>query len=173
MNPVRLLVTGAGGLLGEEIASVAAKHFDLRLHFHHQPDHFDPDTSFCGDLANRNHLESIAGKFRPHIIINCAALSDVDACETDPERSFRANIDAVKNLLDVFPAAHLIQLSTDYVFSEMDHRPLPYDEPIPLCVYGRHKLEAERLVLERSPESLIVRTNTMFGDPDKRNFLQV
>ena len=170
---MRLLVTGAGGRLGSRLAEAAAPAYQVYLHYHHLSDRgISPDTQ-AGDLSDTEHVHELAGTISPEIIINCAALADVDRCENEPEHSLSANVSAVKNLLERFPRAKFVQISTDYVFSGDDSYaaspPRPHDPTGPINIYGQHKLEAEHATLAASADNLVVRVNSLYDYAGKRN----
>jgi dTDP-4-dehydrorhamnose reductase len=123
--------------------------------------------TFVGDLADMAQVESLAEKFDPQIIINCAALADVDRCEREAALSYRANVILVKNLLAGFPGARFVHISTDYIFGEGPSAVA--GKPAPMNVYGQHKLEAEGAVLAVSTHNLVIRTNTTFDHRDRHN----
>jgi dTDP-4-dehydrorhamnose reductase len=111
------------------------------------------------------HLSRTVCQLKPEIVIHTQALSDVDRCELEPEAARKQNVQATANLIEALRplGALLIHVSTDYVFDGT--KGSPYDEedcPNPLSVYGRSKLEAERLVLNY-PRSVVVRPSTLFG----------
>lgn len=161
MNKPRILITGAGGLLGWRVARLFVNECHLFLHYRHTPDAGTPADSMVGDLGDMPLVEELAGKFSPQVILNCVALADVDRCEREPGLSYRANVTVVKNLLVVFPDAKLVQISTDYVFNgAVPAR--PDDNPAPINIYGQHKLAAEKLVVGASPKNLVIRTNTTY-----------
>jgi len=165
-----LLVTGAAGLLGEEVARLAEGEYELYRHFHRPPSSPAHPNCFAGDLGDLNHARELAGKIDPDIIINCAALADVDRCQREPELSERVNVLAVEYLLRVFPRAKFVHISTDLVFPQGKKPPLPNDPTAPLNTYGHHKLAGEQVVRAKSLDNLIVRTNTMYSHTHQRNF---
>ncbi|HEU0194239.1 MAG TPA: NAD(P)-dependent oxidoreductase [Gaiellales bacterium] len=102
------------------------------------------------------------------VVINCAALTDVDGCERDPRTADRVNAAGAANVAAA--GVRTIQLSTEYVFDgELEREYREEDEPAPRSVYGRSKLAGERAVLEAG-RNLVVRTSWVFGDG--RNFLR-
>ncbi len=167
-----ILITGAGGLLGGRLAQLLRKKAHLMLHFHHAPKKLGAENIFYGDLGDSDHVSSLGKLLKPDLIINCAALTDVDLCEREPELSKKINLTAVRLLLDCFPRAKMVHISTDYVFGERDYPGRPDDATGPLNTYGRHKLDAERLVAEASPDNLIVRTNTTYDMTSGNNFFK-
>jgi dTDP-4-dehydrorhamnose reductase len=169
-------LTGAGGLLGKRLGISAPKNFETILHYHHRPDRPEGSNVYSGDLSDFESVKKLAKKINPNIIINSAALADVDRCERNIDLSYGINVVAVRNLIESFPETKLVQISTDYIFSDDEDRgtspPGPDYQPRPVNIYGQHKLEAEHLTLEASSENLIVRVNTLFDRTVKRNFFR-
>ncbi len=118
------------------------------------------------DITSWEQVEETVRSFQPRFIVNAAAFTDVDGNEREPEKARLINTTGVEHLLTagVEVGAHLVQVSTDYVFDGAAGPYLEGDKPAPLCVYGRTKLEAERLVLEGDGH-LVIRANVLFG-PD-------
>ncbi len=118
-----------------------------------------------GDISDRRRVDELCAAFRPALIVNCAAFTQVDLCEAEPERALAVNGAAVGNLVRAAEAvgARLIHLSTDYVFDGRATAPYTEDHPTaPQSSYGRSKLEGERQALA-SDRSLVVRTSWIFG----------
>lgn len=118
-----------------------------------------------GDISDRRRVEELCADFRPALIVNCAAFTQVDLCEAEPERALAVNGAAVGDLVRAAEAsgARLIHLSTDYVFDGRATAPYTEDHPTaPQSSYGRSKLEGERQALA-SDRSLVVRTSWVFG----------
>ena len=117
------------------------------------------------DVTDRFRLEAEIERLRPDAIINCAACTDVDGCETDPDGARRVNAEGAGNAARAAAAgSRLIHVSTDFVFD--GRRNVPYtedDPPAPLSEYGRSKLEGERRVAALAPDHLIVRTSWLYG----------
>lgn len=124
------------------------------------------------DLEVAESIFDWVKKVRPELIMNCAAYTAVDRAEQEPERARRVNASAVGLLAQATNSlgAKLVTFSTDYVFDGM--KPTPYvesDPTNPLSVYGRTKLEGERLALEFDPETLVIRTSWVLSGTH-RNF---
>ena len=159
---MKVLVTGAHGLLGRSLAQEAA---GLELVTCGRREEPAGPAYRRVDLADAAAVESLIAAAAPDWVIHTAAWTDVDGCEADPGRARRVNLDLVRILGAACSAAgtRLVQLSTDYVF---DGRGGPYseaDEPNPLSRYGRLKLESEGVVLGSVPEGLVVRTLWLYG----------
>jgi dTDP-4-dehydrorhamnose reductase len=159
---MRVLLTGASGMLGTDVARELARD-DVRA-----PSHAE------ADLAEEGALEQALGEFRPELILHCAAYTDVDGCELNPTQAERGNVLATRNVaaLAAKTGSRLVHVSTDYVFDGAARRPYPVDAPVnPLSVYGRTKLAAEREVEASGAAFLIVRTAWLVGAHGK-NFVE-
>ena len=127
------------------------------------------------DITDERSMRRALEMAQPDVVINAAAFTDVDACETQQEPAFRVNAEGPKILamlcseLD-FPLMHI---STDYVFDGAKSEPyVEEDEPRPVSVYGRSKLEGERQVQKHLDRSWIVRVCGVFG-PHRNNFVSL
>ena len=155
---MRILITGANGMLGRELAPVLAPRHEVRAVSHAE----------C-DIADESSIGHAVAEWTPELVINCAALSDVDGCERDPERALAVNGHGAGHLARAAEriGARVFHISTDYVFGGEKHTPYTeQDTPNPLSQYGRSKLEGERLVLgegvQPSPH-LVIRTSWLYG----------
>ena len=160
---MRVLVTGAGGMLGREVVRVLSE----RGHDVVGLSHADLDVTDKGAVWRALRRE------RPDVVVHCAAMTDVDGCELDPERAFLVNavgtahVAAASNAL----GAKLIYISTDFVFDgEKEEGYDEFDEPSPVNEYGRSKLWGERMAQALCPKHAIVRTAWLFGF-GRRNFV--
>lgn len=152
---MRLLVTGHRGQLGTELMGLCAARGIPATGV-------DVDTV---DVTDRAAVAAAVAAARPDAVIHCAAWTAVDACEGDPEKAFRANATAVRWVAEACAAvhAHLVHVSTDYVFDGT--KPAPYvetDAPNPRSVYGRTKLAGEREALA-APSAAVARTSWVCG----------
>lgn len=150
---MRVLVTGAGGQLGHDVAArftasghavVAAARQEL-------------------DITRRDQVLGTVGGVRPDAVVNCAAYTAVDACETDTDQAYLVNALAVRHLAEAARRfdAHLCHVSTDYVFSGDKAEPYhEWDHPDPGSVYGASKLAGEQEVGEAAT---VVRTSWLCG----------
>ena len=125
------------------------------------------------DIADADSVESAISAQRPDAVINCAAWTDVDGCESNPEKAEHVNALGPENLARASQnaGALLITISTDYVFDgEKEGFYTQRDQPRPISVYGRFKLDGERRAQEMHARTIIVRTGYIFG-PGGKNFL--
>lgn len=118
------------------------------------------------DVTDPSEVEQLFATFRPEIVVHCAAMTQVDECERNPEAAFRVN---AHGSAIIASACHrygstLIFISTDYVFDGSLQRPYhEYDQPNPLNVYGRSKWQGEQAVQAFCARHLIVRTAWLYG----------
>jgi dTDP-4-dehydrorhamnose reductase len=160
---LRVLVTGAGGLVGRAVVDDCGSSGDLVFPYDHR----------SLDIGDPDRVMQTLQKDRPDVVINCAAWTDVDGCELDKERAFAANAHGPANLANATReiSAVLITISTDYVFDgEKQGFYTQRDQPNPQSVYGASKLEGERRAQLACARTVVVRTGFIFG-PGGQNFL--
>lgn len=150
MDPV-YLITGGGGQLARALAAVlgpAAAVTDLAEL----------------DVTSEASVSSAVGKYDPDVILNCAAVADVDLCQRMPDLAMRVHVDGVRNLAAT--GRRLLTISTDHVFTGAPGLTAPFTEDSPACpanVYGRSKLMGEAPALEARKDNVVVRTSWMFS----------
>lgn len=164
---MKVLILGSNGRLGSALVRCWQKRPDTEVVAltRAEVDLSDPEKALAG-LASHSFG---AGD----VVVNCAAATDVDGCERDPESAHRINAEAPGRiaLLCAERRARLIHLGTDYVFDGSLERPYTEeDEAKPLSHYGVTKLEGDRAVLAASPDHCVVRVSWVFG-PDKPSFV--
>jgi dTDP-4-dehydrorhamnose reductase len=153
---VKTAVVGSNGQLGQDVvqALAAAGHEVCGL-THKEIELFD-----AGMVART--LQPIA----PAVVINTAAMHNVEQCELDPAKAFQVNTIGVRNLAVITRdlGAVLVHISTDYVFDGNKQAPyLEHDEALPLNVYGNSKLAGEQFVRTINPRHFVLRTSALFG----------
>ena len=118
------------------------------------------------DITQTDEVLRFGEIHRPDVIINCAAVTDVELCEREPEHAFRVNALGARNLSIVArkTGAKMVQLSTDDVFDGLASKPYTeFDETAPRTVYGKSKLAGERYVKEFTHKHFIIRSNWVYG----------
>lgn len=160
---MKILITGANGQLGRELTKqYADKDVTLLL-----TDVNELDITNVDDVFNYFNSE------KPDVVINCAAHTAVDKCETDIENAYKINTIGPKNLSAAAYSigAEIVQVSTDYVFDGTINKELTeFDVPNPQTIYGKTKLEGEIFVKTLNPKHYIVRTAWLYGDGN--NFIK-
>lgn len=153
---MKVLITGANGQVGHELAAVCAAAGD--------------DVVAAGhaelDLARRDQVVGTICELEPEVVVNAGAWTAVDDCEADPGRAYAVNALGVRHVAEGCrrAGAHLLQVSTAFVFDGAKGSPyLEWDEPSPQSVYGRAKLGGEREALLGLPGAAVVRTNWVCG----------
>lgn len=165
----RILICGANGLLGQRLALILSTQteYEVLNTSHHRSFVFDDrllDYTQL-DITRKGDVKSLVSSFQPTTIINAAAATNVDWCETHREDAWRVNVVGVENLIEATRkvGAKLIHLSTDYVF---DGKAGPYseeDRPNPISYYGKSKLAAENALRMADIPFSIIRTIVVYG----------
>jgi len=153
---LRVVVTGGRGLVGRAVSEHCAAVGDEVLSYGHS------DL----DITDRDAVLQVILNHQPDVVINCAAWTNVDGCESDEKRAFAANATGPENLAAACKEAEciFITISTDYVFDGAKSGfYTQLDEPNPESVYAASKLEGERLSALAYDQSIIVRTGYVFG----------
>ena len=166
---IKILVTGSNGLLGQKLTEVILADAELELvatgRGHDRfPQNGDYEYAEL-DVNDSVQVESVLAKYRPDVVIHAAAMTNVDECEVRKDDCWRANVDAVKNLISACEELHihLIHISTDFIFDGEDGPYTEEAEPHPVSYYGLTKLEAEHLVKASSCSWTILRTIIVYG----------
>ncbi|CAD6220945.1 unnamed protein product [Miscanthus lutarioriparius] len=168
----RVLVVGGSGYLGQHLlaASSAADHLNVAF-THHSPAPpqllLDALPSVCADLHSGDGLEAISASFgQPHVVVNCAALSVPRACEMDPPAALATNVpSSLVNWLLSFgnDDSLLIHLSTDQVYEGVKSFYKEEDETVPVNMYGKSKVAAVKLIVEKCSNYAILRSSIIYG----------
>ncbi len=162
-----VLVTGAGGLLGSKLVPLLASrgYRVVAVYRRHPP----PSTGGVEprrlDITDWVHLEDLVLKTRPQVIVHAAALTDVDGCERDRAAAWRTNVEATRSIVRAARVvnAHLVYVSTDYVFDGERGLYRETDTPAPVNYYGLTKLVAEELVRSSDLLYTVVRPSAIYG----------
>ena len=180
----KILITGSNGLLGQKIIYLLLKRKDVEIIATSKGENRIIEKNGyiyeTLDITDKSQVEKIILKHNPDVIINTAAMTNVDACESAKEECWKLNVTAVKNFIELIEYAkisadensktiqncHFIHLSTDFVF---DREKRPYketDEPNPLSFYAKSKYESERILLQSKIKWTIIRTIIVYGVVD-------
>ena len=165
---MRVLITGANGLLGQKLVNLYAEKSDVDLIATAKGPDRNPKGSHKYvelDITNEDEVHQVIESIRPEVIINTAAMTHVDQCELNPDACRLLNVTAVEYLVKAASKVdcHFIHLSTDFVF---DGKNGPYseeDEPNPLSIYAESKLESENILEGSGLKYAIARTMLVYG----------
>ena len=156
----RLLVTGATGLLGAAVVREAGRAYEV-YGLARRPTVVPlPCRPVAVDLADVDATRDAIDRIAPDVVIHTAALASVDQCQQDPQQAALMNVTATSNLIAALrgSACQLVFISSDSVFDGTRGDYDEYDEPAPINVYSRTKVDAERLILASGLDAVIART---------------
>lgn len=160
----KIFITGANGQLGRAVNARYTNHKEIEL--------INTDVAEL-DITNVEAVLNMIREVQPYAIINCAAHTAVDACETDEDNAYRINAIGARNLSIAAgqTGAKMMHISTDYVFAGDAKKPYTeFDMPNPQSAYGRTKLAGELFVKEFTDRHFIIRTAWLYGDG--KNFVK-
>ncbi|MBW1902213.1 MAG: dTDP-4-dehydrorhamnose reductase [Deltaproteobacteria bacterium] len=162
---MKILITGSTGMLGSECKNILGEEHEVVTPGKNEMD----IISWDGVIDN---LQDVS----PDVVLNCAAFTDVDACEKETFTVRKTNVEGPRNLAQCCARfeCKLIHISSDYVFDGHKMVPQPYfedDTPNPLSAYGVSKMESETAVRENSPNYIIIRSSWLYG-VNGRNFVK-
>ena len=154
---MNVLITGAKGQLGSEIQELSPLYKGYNFIF------TDVDTL---DICKFDAFENFIKKNKPEVVINCAAYTAVDKAESEKEKVYLINTNAVKNLAEM-SSKHkfaLVQISTDYVFEGLNHKPYTENDTAnPKSIYGKSKYESEIDIIFNTKKSIIIRASWLYS----------
>ena len=159
---MKILITGSSGMLGTDLVNLLKSR---EASLEHNPEVIEAPHEVL-DITLEDRVSDFISTHTPDIIVNCAAFTNVDKCETEREAAFSVNALGPKYLASAAKkcGARVIQISTDFVFDGNGNRPYTEeDQTNPLSEYGRTKLEGERNIQSYCDSYLIVRTSWLFG----------
>ncbi|MGB9778967.1 MAG: dTDP-4-dehydrorhamnose reductase [Candidatus Bathyarchaeales archaeon] len=161
---MKILITGASGLLGSKVAEVAVKKgFEVYSCYSTHEVIFGNPLKL--NILDFNSVLSTIEQINPNFVVHAAALTDVDLCEKEKNLAFNVNVLGTKNVVEACKRvnAHLVYISTDYVFSGEKGYYREQDETNPLNYYGFTKLEGEKIVKSSGLSYLIARASVIYG----------
>ncbi len=165
----KILLTGSNGLLGQKLVELISKDENYELiatsRGENRLSYKTGYTYHPLDITDKQDVEAVMAKFQPDYVINSAAMTNVDQCETMKDECWQLNVRAVEYIVEACQAHNtfLLHLSTDFIF---DGENGPYDEeatPKPISYYGSSKLAAERTLMKSKIKWAIARTVLVFG----------
>ena len=165
----KVIITGSNGLLGQSLLKLLLKErtkYEV-FGFSRGANRSDrEDFTYCDmDITKEVLLKDEIDKIQPDFILNTAAMTQVDACETQKEACYLLNVTVVKWLTEICELRniHLVQISTDFIFDGRKGYYKEIDTPNPLSYYGRSKLNSEAVIKASAVQSTILRTSLVYG----------
>lgn len=152
---MKVLITGSNGMLGHDLQKVLKDKHELIL-----------TTSKTLDITDKENTIDFIVKNKPDVVINSAAYTDVDGCETNQDLAYAVNGEGVRNLALGCKEVDcpLVHVSTDYVFDGTAREPIAEDGEIgPISIYGKSKLKGEEAIQEILDKFFIIRTAWLYG----------
>jgi len=166
----RILVIGAKGMLGKDLVKILRTSSAVGQDMGWEVLEWDIDEI---DIQEEDSTVTQIENIRPDVVINLAAYTDVDGCESQEEKAFAVNAEGMRHVALGALRCHakVVYLSTDYIFDGKKREPyLEDDPPHPLSVYGRSKLKGERYLRDIVEDAVVVRTQWLYGKYGK-NFV--
>ena len=166
---MKILITGSNGLLGQKLLHKLRQDFSVELIATSKGENRvsikEGYTYFDLDITNNDAVAKFISIEKPQVVINTAAMTNVDLCEDENKDCDALNVEAVRYLADacVKVDAHLIQISTDFIFDGENGPYKEKDKPNPLSYYGLSKLKSEQLLQEHAVKWTVLRTIIVFG----------
>ena len=169
----KILITGGEGQLGKPLCSYLYNKYNILSTSRKIYESNKLYNSFKMDISSKEAVYKTINSFKPDIIINCAAYSNVDYCEKNKKKTHSINVNGLRNIIDTAPkTTFIIHISTDYIFDGINGPYLEEDLAYPINYYGKTKLEAENILRGSHHKSLIIRPNVLYSEDlfSKSNF---
>jgi dTDP-4-dehydrorhamnose reductase len=170
---MKILITGSNGLLGQKLLHKLRKDSSVRLiatsKGENRVSSKEGYTYFDLDITNNDAIAKLISIEKPQVVINTAAMTNVDLCEDEKKDCDALNVEAVRYLADACAMidTHLIQISTDFIFDGENGPYKEEDKPNPLSYYGLSKLKSEQVLQAHNVKWTILRTIIVFGVGEK------
>ena len=170
----KLLIIGGSGLVGSTLLQYASPNYDIHFTYNTNKITFDNVSSTQINLFDsQKRIMDLIKEIQPDIVVNTAAHSSVDLCETDHKIADKLHVDITHDITQACKDSDskLIYLSTDAVFQgKLNKKYTELDQPNPINYYGKTKLQAEQITLNASPKNVILRTAVIYGWHKKSRF---
>ncbi len=168
---MKFLITGANGLLGQKLISLLSSdesggHSLIATSVGPNRNSSTRGYEYCQlDITNGEIVSQVIHRYNPDVVINTAAMTNVDQCETDKEGCWNLNVNAVAHLVKACDQNHckLIHLSTDFIFDGLDGPYIEEANPNPLSYYGESKFASEKVLMNSKIQWAIARTVLVYG----------
>ena len=166
---MKILITGSNGLLGQKLLHKLRQDSSVELFATSKGENRVSEQNGYTyselDITDQKQVAELIANKRPDVVINTAAMTNVDLCEDEKQACDALNVDAVRYLADACKKidAHLIQISTDFIFDGEDGPYTEEDKPNPLSYYGLSKLKSEQILQAHSVKWTVLRTIIVFG----------
>ena len=158
---MKILITGASGLLGGNLAFLYGSRYSVAASYFRHPVNIAGCEMINLDVLDQKAVQTVINASKPQVIIHCAANANVDDCETNQEQAYQLNVLATRYLASCAKEAgcKFVYLSTDSVFTNNRSAPFREDEArTPKTVYAKTKVEGEDAILSSLPDALVLRT---------------
>ena len=165
----KIIITGSNGLLGQKLIKLLIKDYTFEIYAISRGENRNNSTDsyhyFDVDLTDFDTVKEVVNQIEPHIIINTAAMTNVDECEDNKSTCDIINVELVNELAQLckIHKAHLIHISTDFIFDGEDGPYAEDDSPNPLSYYGLSKLKSEEVIVNANIKHTILRTILVYG----------
>ena len=169
---MKILITGVNGLVGNSLYKLLEESDHI---VYSSSRNIEGLAKYKVDITDKNEVDSFFESEKPDVVINSAAIADVDLCEEERELCWKVNVEGVQNLVDMCNryGSHLTHISTDYIFDGKKESGiyLENDKPNPQGYYAESKLEGERIILDSNISHSILRTILVYGLHNKPNIV--
>jgi len=167
---MKILITGVNGLLGSELFKLYKSSENIIIPTSRN---IEGNATIKLDITNQKEVYDVFNEFRPDVVINTAAIADVDLCETEKDLCWKTNVTSINHLAEACKdfEIHLIHISTDYIFDGKNGPYMERDKANPISYYGKSKLEGEKILLTSSIDYTIIRTILVYGNHTKPNIV--
>jgi dTDP-4-dehydrorhamnose reductase len=165
----RILVIGCNGLLGQKVVELFVRGSTSVVtcaSLEHEAVRTLRSVQYLQvDITSKKDVRRVVSVCEPEVIVNCAAMTDVDGCEREKERAWKINVDGVENIVDAAKkySSRIVHVSSDYVYDGKHGPYSEFDRPEPLNYYGKTKLASENVLRASDLPHLIVRTMVLYG----------